>query len=155
MDEGFDMEGLLERAKAVQDQLTAAQAAAAEQVVEGHAGGGVVKVRITGDMDFESVSIDPKVVDSEDVSMLEDLVLAACNDAVARARNLGQQALGGFDLGGLDLGDLGLGGAGLGGAGLGGAGLDPGGAGVLGPEAPEPEPEPEPGHEAKPEPGSP
>jgi DNA-binding YbaB/EbfC family protein len=104
MNAGFDMEALLQQAKAMQDQLASAQAAVAEQVVEGHAGGGVVKVRITGDMDFQSVSIDPQVVDPEDASMLEDLVLAACNDAVARARSLGQQALGGFDLGGLDPG---------------------------------------------------
>ncbi len=134
MNEGFDMEGLLERAKAMQDQLAAAQAAAGEQVVEGHAGGGVVKVRISGDMDFQSVSIDPQVVDPGDMAMLEDLVLAACNDAVAQARSLGQEALGGLDLGGLDLGGGGLGG-GLGG---GERGLDLGGAGDPDPGTPEP-----------------
>ncbi|MDQ3642754.1 MAG: YbaB/EbfC family nucleoid-associated protein [Actinomycetota bacterium] len=123
MSEGFDMEALLEQARAMQDQVLAAQAAAAEQVVEGQAGGGVVKVSITGDMDFQAVSIDPQAVDSGDISMLEDLVLAACNDAVARARSLGQQALGGFDLGGLGLGDAGLGDAGLD---VGSGGLDPG-----------------------------
>lgn len=136
MNEGFDMEGLLERAKAMQDQLAAAQAAAGEQVVEGHAGGGVVKVRISGDMDFQSVSIDPQVVDPGDMAMLEDLVLAACNDAVAQARSLGQEALGGLDLGGLDLGGGGLGG-GLGGGG-GERGLDLGGAGDPDPGTPEP-----------------
>ncbi len=114
MNEGFDLEALLQQAQAMQNQLAEAQAAAAQQVVEGQAGGGVVKVRVTGDMDFQSVSIDPEAVDREDASMLEDLVLAACNDAVAQARSLGQQALGG-----LDLSSLGLGGAGLG-------GLDPG-----------------------------
>ncbi|MDP8975755.1 MAG: YbaB/EbfC family nucleoid-associated protein [Actinomycetota bacterium] len=119
MNEGFDMEALMQQAQAMQNQLAEAQAAAAAQVVEGQAGGGVVKVRLTGDMDFQSVSIDPEAVDPGDLSMLEDLVLAACNDAVSRARSLGQQALGG-----LDLGSLGLGGTGLGGAGLGG--LDPG-----------------------------
>jgi len=110
MNEGFDMDALLQQAKAMHDQLATAQAAAAAQVVEGQAGGGVVKVRVTGDMDFQSVSIDPQAVDPEDASMLEDLVLAACNDAVARARSLGQQALGGLDLGGLGLGGAGLGG---------------------------------------------
>ncbi len=134
--EGFDMEGLLERAKAMQEQLAAAQAMAAEQVVEGQAGGGVVKVGVSGDMDFQHVSIDPQVMDTRDVSMLEDLVLAACNDAVARARSLGQQALGGFDLGGLGLGGAGLDPAG----GQGGLDLDPGGAGSggLDPGTPEP-----------------
>jgi DNA-binding YbaB/EbfC family protein len=76
-------------------------------VVEGRAGGGVVRVRITGAMDFQSVSIDPSAVDPSDASVLEDLVRAACNDAVARARQLGQQALGELDLGALGLGDLG------------------------------------------------
>ena len=104
MNEGFDMEALLQRAQAMQDQVVAAQAAAAEEVVEGQAGGGVVKVRMTGDMDIQSVRIDSEAVDPEDVPMLEDLVLAACNDAVARARSLGQQALGGLDLGSLGLG---------------------------------------------------
>jgi nucleoid-associated protein EbfC len=122
--EGIDMEALLEQAQAMQEQLRAAQVAAAEQVVEGRAGGGVVTVRLTGDMDFQSVSIDPHAVDPEDVPMLEDLVLAACNDAVAKARSAGQQALGGLDLGGLDLG-----GAGPGGPGPGDAGLDPGSPG--------------------------
>ncbi len=107
MNQGFDMNALFERARNMQEQVLAAQAAAAEQVVEGSAGGGAVKVRVSGDMRFESVSIDPASVDAGDVNLLEDLVLAACNDAVSRARRLGQEALGGLDLGGLGLGDLG------------------------------------------------
>lgn len=107
MSEGFDMDALFERARNMQEQVLAAQAAAAEQVVEGDAGGGAVKVRVTGDMRFESVSIDPSSVDPDDVALLEDLVRAACNDAVTRARQLGQQALGGLDLGALGLGELG------------------------------------------------
>ncbi|MDP8993153.1 MAG: YbaB/EbfC family nucleoid-associated protein [Actinomycetota bacterium] len=104
MSEGFDMDALLERARAMQEQVLAAQAEAAEQVVEGQAGGGVVKVRLTGAMDFESVSIAPEAVDPDDVAMLEDLVLAACNDAVSRARDMSQESLAGLDLGGLGLG---------------------------------------------------
>ncbi len=101
------MNALFEQARSMQEQVLAAQATAAEQVVEGRAGGGAVKVRITGAMDFESVSIDPAKVDTGDVSMLEDLVRAACNDAVARARELGQQALGDLDMGALGLADPG------------------------------------------------
>ena len=107
MTEEFDTSALLEQARSMQDQVLAARAAAAQQGVEGRAGGGAVKVRITGAMDFESVSIDPAVVEAGDVSMLEDLVRAACNDAVARARELGRQSLGGLDLGALGLNDLG------------------------------------------------
>ncbi len=100
MSDEFDLGALLERAQAVQQQLVQAQAEAAEQVVEGQSGGGVVKVRVTGAMKLESVAIDPEVVDPEDVGMLEDLVLAATNDALSRAQELNQSVLGGLDLGG-------------------------------------------------------
>jgi len=79
-----NMNDLLKQAQKMQEQLMEAQAAAAEQVIEGQAGGGVVKVTVTGGMEFQSVHIDPDAVDPEDVSMLEDLVLAAIHDAVAR-----------------------------------------------------------------------
>jgi nucleoid-associated protein EbfC len=96
-----DMSDLLKQAQKMQEQLMDAQAAAAKQVVEGQAGGGVVKVTVTGGMEFMSVSIDPAAVDPADVSMLEDLVLAAIHDAVAKVNDLSQQAVGGLDLGGL------------------------------------------------------
>jgi DNA-binding YbaB/EbfC family protein len=101
---GFDLGGLLEQAQAMQQRLLEAQAAAAEQEVEGESGGGVVKVRVTGGMEFRSITIDPKAVDPTDVEMLEDLVLAAIHDAVARARDLNESAMGTLDLG--DLGRL-------------------------------------------------
>jgi nucleoid-associated protein EbfC len=96
-----DMGDLLKQAQKMQEQLMEAQAAAAEQVVEGQSGGCVVKVTVTGGMEFQSVSIDPDAVDPEDVAMLEDLVLAAIHDAVAKANQLTQQAMGDLDLGGL------------------------------------------------------
>ena len=103
MSEPFDLGALLERAQAVQQQLVQAQAEAAEQVVEGQSGGGVVKVQATGAGKLVSVSIDPEVVDKDDVGMLEDLVLAAANDALTRAQELNQSLLGGLDLGGAGL----------------------------------------------------
>ena len=96
-----NMNDLLKQAQKMQEQLMAAQAAAAEQVVEGQAGGGVVKVQVTGGMEFKKVSIDPSAVDPDDVEMLEDLVLAAIHDAMGKVGNLSQQAMGGLDLGGL------------------------------------------------------
>jgi DNA-binding YbaB/EbfC family protein len=96
-----NLNDLLKQAQKMQQQLADAQAAAAEQVVEGHAGGGVVAVRVTGGMEFESVKIDPSAVDPDDVEMLEDLVLAAVRDAVAKVNELSQQTVGGLDLGGL------------------------------------------------------
>ncbi len=96
-----NMNDLLKQAQKMQEQLQEARAAAESQEVEGQSGGGVVKVRVTGAMEFTGVSIDPSAVDPDDVGMLEDLVLAAVRDAVAKAGALSEQAMGGVDLGGL------------------------------------------------------
>jgi DNA-binding YbaB/EbfC family protein len=95
------MASILQQAQKMQEQLMQARAAAAEQEVEGDSGGGVVKVRVTGEMDFRSVSIDPGAVDPDDVEMLEDLILAAIRDAVTKADRLRDDAMGGIDLPGL------------------------------------------------------
>jgi nucleoid-associated protein EbfC len=117
-----DLGGLLDSLNKVQ----VAQGA----VYEGQAGGGVVHVRATGSMQFESVSIAPDAVDPDDVEMLEDLVLAALHDLTARIAEAQRAAMGGLgnlDLGNLDLGNLDLGGlGGLGGLGP-AAGEEPGG----------------------------
>jgi DNA-binding YbaB/EbfC family protein len=99
-----NMNELLKQAQKMQEQLLAARAEAETQEVEGQAGGGVVKVRVTGGMEFRSVTIDPSAVDPDDVSMLEDLVLAAIRDAVTKAGQISEQAMGGLDLGGLGSG---------------------------------------------------
>ena len=102
MSDQFDLGGLLEQAQAMQQQLMEAQAKAAEEVVEGESGGGVVKIRVTGGLEFQSVKIDPKAVDPDDVELLEDLVLAAINDAMRKASDMQQEAMndmrGGIDL---------------------------------------------------------
>jgi DNA-binding YbaB/EbfC family protein len=100
---GLDMGALLEQASKMQEQLLAAQQQAADALVEGVAGGGVVKITVTGTMEFQSVRIDPAAVDPDDVEMLQDLVLAALHDAVSQVGELQQGSMG---LGGLDLGDL-------------------------------------------------
>ena len=101
---GLDFGSLLGQAQ----QMMEASAQAAAEVVEGVAGGGVVRVTVNGRGEFQSVSIAPEAVDPDDVTMLEDLVLAALNDASAQIAARQQQALGGLgDLGGLSglLGD--------------------------------------------------
>lgn len=90
IDLGGDLGGLLSQA---QDML-AAQAAAADQEVEGVAGGGVVRIRATGTGQVLAVSISPDVVDPADVPMLEDLVLAALHDVNARLAEIQRAALG-------------------------------------------------------------
>ena len=107
---GFDLGGLLEQAQQMQQQLMAAQAEAASTVVEGTAGGGAVKVEVTGGLDFRTVTIDPSVIDPEDPSLLEDLVLAALHDAMSQVNEMQQGAVGGLDLGALGGGLGGLGG---------------------------------------------
>lgn len=104
---GFDMGALFEQASQLQQKMEAAQQEAAETVVEGVAGGGVVKVRVTGGMDFQSIGIDPSAIDPDDPEMLQDLVLAALHDAMSQIRELQESMLG---TGGMDLGGL-LGGA--------------------------------------------
>lgn len=101
-----EMGSLLAQAQQMAEQLGAQQAAAQAAEVEGQSGGGAVKIRMTGGGEFLSVDIEPSVVDADDVEMLEDLVLAALNDAVAKAAQLIQAP----NLGGLDLDSLGLGG---------------------------------------------
>ena len=103
--------GLLESAQ----QAFSAQAQAAQQVVEGSAGGGVVTVAMTGSGEVTAVTLAPEVVDPDDVEMLQDLIVAALHDAGLKVTDLQRQALGA--LGDLDLGDM------LGGP-TGGAGAD-------------------------------
>jgi len=96
-----DMNALLKQAQKMQEQLMAARATAEEAEIEGQSGGGVVKIKVNGAMEFLSVSIDPSAVDPDDVGMLEDLVLAAIRDAVSKTADLSEQAMGGLDLGAL------------------------------------------------------
>lgn len=101
---GLDFGALMEQAAALQSQMLAAQEQAAETLIEGVSGGGVVRVSVTGGFEFQSVTIDPSAVDPADVDMLQDLVLAALRHAVEQIGEL--QSGGGIDLGGLGLGDL-------------------------------------------------
>ncbi|WP_410051080.1 YbaB/EbfC family nucleoid-associated protein [Acidiferrimicrobium sp. IK] len=89
-----DLGALLSQVGQMQQNLAAAQQQAAETVVEGSAGGGAVRVEVTGGLDFQSVTIDPSVVDPADVEMLQDLVLAALRAAVEAAQSLQADALG-------------------------------------------------------------
>jgi len=90
LDAGPDLGGLLEQAQ----QVMAAQAAAADREIEGVAGGGVVRVRTTGTGQVLGVSIDPQVVDPDDVAMLEDLVVAALHDMNAKLLEIQREAMG-------------------------------------------------------------
>ena len=106
-----DLGNLLGMAMDMQQKVAAAQEEAAANVVEGQAGGGAVRIAVTGGFEFKAVTIAPEALDPDDVEMLQDLVLAALHDAVDRVYELQTaanplSAMGGLDLGGLDLGGL-------------------------------------------------
>jgi DNA-binding YbaB/EbfC family protein len=100
------MQQMMKQVQKMQADMAAAQEALNTATVDGSAGGGMVKVVVTGAGELQSVSINPDVVDPDDVEMLEDLVLAAVSDGLRRAQELQAESLGGVT-GGLDLGSLG------------------------------------------------
>jgi len=110
-----DLGGLLKSAQ----QMMANAQAAADEIVEGVAGGGLVKIEVDGRYEFHSVSIDPKAIDPDDLTLLEDLVLAALRDAAIQLQKRQEGAISGAGLGGMGLGDLDLGSLGLGALGSG------------------------------------
>ena len=102
-----NMQQLLKQAQKMQEDMIAAQESLKDEVVEASAGGGMVTVQVTGDLTVKAIKIDPEAVDPEDVELLQDMVLAATNEAVRSAQALADRKLGGLT-GGLDLGGLGL-----------------------------------------------
>jgi hypothetical protein len=99
----MDMNRLMQQAQQAAQQMQQAQAELASTIVEGTAGGGMVTIQMTGGRDVQSISISPDVVDPEDVEMLEDLLLAALQDASAKAEELSADKLGNIGLGGLNI----------------------------------------------------
>jgi nucleoid-associated protein EbfC len=103
---GGGMNQMLRQMQQMQQDMAEAQAALAETTVEGSAGGGVVTATATGTGELQRVQIKPDVVDPEDVEMLEDLVVAAVNDAIKHAQALQAEKMGAATSG-MDLGALG------------------------------------------------
>ena len=91
---GMNMNQIMKQAQKMQKQMEEAQASLAEQILETTAGGGAVKVVITGKKEIQSITIDPEVVDADDVEMLQDLVLTAVNEAIRQADELANQTMG-------------------------------------------------------------
>jgi len=84
--------GLMRQAQQMQENMQKAQESLADIVVEGAAGGGLVKVSMTCRHDVKRVSIDPSLL-ADDKDMLEDLVAAACNDALRKAESTAQEKM--------------------------------------------------------------
>jgi DNA-binding YbaB/EbfC family protein len=87
------MANLQRMAMQMQQEMARIQAELAEEEIAGSAGGGIVRAVVTGKQELRSVSIDPGAVDPDDVEMLQDLVVAAVNDALESSRRLAEQKM--------------------------------------------------------------
>jgi nucleoid-associated protein EbfC len=83
-----NMGNIMRQAQAMQDQLARVQEQAAIKIAEGSAGGGMVTARANGAMEILSVTINPDVMKSGESDLLQDMVVAATNDALRKARDL-------------------------------------------------------------------
>src|ERR671924_1004163 len=104
---------MMKQVQEMQAQMMKAQEQLKDEIVDASAGGGMVTVKITGDLELKEITISPDAVDPEDVELLQDMVVAAVNEAIRSAQELANRKIGGLTggLGGLE--DLGLGGLGL------------------------------------------
>jgi hypothetical protein len=100
-----DMSALLAQAQQVQQKLMEAQEQLANAEVHGQAGGGLVQVTMKGSGEVVGVSIDPKVVDPDDIETLQDLIVGALTDAARQVTIMAQDRLGPLAGG---MGDLGI-----------------------------------------------
>jgi nucleoid-associated protein EbfC len=100
---GFDMNSLMKQAQQMQSQMLEAQEQLKDEIVEASAGGGMVKVKMGGDLTLREIVIDPDAVDPEEAELLAEMVQAAVNEALRSAQDLASSKMGGITggLGGL------------------------------------------------------
>ena len=99
---GMDLNKMMKQVQQMQADMLEAQEKLKDETVEASAGGGMVKVKMTGDLNLVELKIDPEAIDPEDAEVLEDMVTAAVNEALRAAQDLAQSKLGGAT-GGLGL----------------------------------------------------
>ena len=107
---GGGMGGMMQQIQKLQEDMAKTQEALEQETLTVTAGGGAIKVVITGQQHIEAIEINPEVVDPEDVEMLQDLIVAAINEAVEKSRARAAERMSGLT-GGLNI--PGLGGLGL------------------------------------------
>ncbi|MBS7157489.1 MAG: YbaB/EbfC family nucleoid-associated protein [Collinsella phocaeensis] len=91
---GMNMQQMMKQARKMQEQMVAMQEQLATKTVEASAGGGMVKVSVNGNMQLESVTIDPDALDPEDVEMLQDMIVAAANEAIRGMGDIANREMG-------------------------------------------------------------
>jgi nucleoid-associated protein EbfC len=99
---GMDLNKMMKQVQKMQAEMLEAQEQLKDEVVEASAGGGMVKVKMTGGLDLKEIKIDPDAIDPEDAEVLEDMITAAVNEALRSAQELAESKLGGAT-GGLGL----------------------------------------------------
>lgn len=90
---GFDIQKLMKEAQKLQAEIKRVEEELANREVEGTAGGGMVKARVTCGLELRSIEIAPEVVDPDDIEMLQDLIVAAVNAAITRARQVSEEEM--------------------------------------------------------------
>jgi DNA-binding YbaB/EbfC family protein len=96
MPQGPNLNQILKQAQQMQAEMAKAQEQLKDEVVEASAGGGMVKVTMTGDMELREIKIDPQAIDPEDPELLQDMVTAAVNEALRSAQELAASKMGGI-----------------------------------------------------------
>ena len=90
----FNMNNLMKQAQAMKEQMENAQKEIEETSFEGVSGSGLVRILVNGKYEVEELTIDPKIIDPEDKEMLEDMVIAAFNDAMSNLKETQQEKMG-------------------------------------------------------------
>jgi len=103
---GLDINQMMKQAKKLQEQMAKQQEELALKTFDATSGGGMVAATVNGKMELLSVTIDKEVVDPEDIDMLQDLVIAAVNEATRKAQEAAQGIMGGL-MGGAGMPDVG------------------------------------------------
>src|ERR671923_2256673 len=93
---GFDLNAMMKQVQQMQAEMAAAQEKLKDEVVEASAGGGMVKVKMSGDLRLLEVAIDPEAIDPDEAELLQDMILAAVNEAIRSAQELATNKLGGI-----------------------------------------------------------
>ena len=99
---GFNMQKLMKQAQKMQQDMAKVQEELRNTEVEGVSGGGMVKVTVNGEMELVNLTIDPDALDPEDVDMLQDMIMAAVNEAVRGVNELANKQMGAIT-GGLNI----------------------------------------------------